>query len=611
MTRGLGIAAFSGLALLAAWGCRKKALPATSTSTSTSSSATVPVTSPAQLHGSESRPFATTALDVFEPLKGVPSPSELAKYPLGDADRVANLSLPIDWRQDPYSSRAWSMRLNAWQFLPPALLGYETSHDKKLLRFGVDIALDWVSSYPSPRGGKKNEFAWYDMAVASRAAMLGYLVRAGDNGGVLKPDERDRLVDAALNHGKWLAKASNYKKKHNHGLFSDTGLLMLCVQLDRLPECKEWRTLARKRFRENLGATVSASGVHLEHSPSYHYLIIKLLEHRLPIDDDAEVRATLELMKQAAPWLVQPDGRWPQLGDTFDAAGPAWVSEASEKLDGARFFEDAGYYSVKTPGAQLLVVGAHNVRTHKHQDDLSFVLSTAKRRLLVDSGFLSYDSSPERDFLVSTRAHNVFVADGEYVEPKSLPSNSLRAAGEAEGWYAVAGDDTHIAAGRQHERVWLYHPGDVLLIVDRYEGDAASRSVSRYFHVAPDLQTTPSKGGVKITGGDFHAELFDASATPSEVTVEKGVRKPPFQGIVSQDEDVLLDAPAVEMRTSVGGSKSVALLSVLELGERASRRTFRLLDVAPGKLGILVGERRLGVTRKDHDLSLQVSKAGK
>jgi hypothetical protein len=576
-------------------GCRKKALEAAAPS--------------GPLHGVERLPFFTPSLSDVQPLQAPPTTAELAAYPLDGAARPANLSLPVDWRQDPFKSRAWRMRLNAWDFMPPLLLGYDVSGKPELLRAGIDLALDWVRKYPEPRREKKNEFAWYDMAVATRAATLGYLIRAGDVAGLFKGQERDLLLAAAIAHAKWLATPANYRRRHNHGLFDDSSLLMLCAQLDQLKECEAWRPLARQRFAENLGLMVSASGVHLEQSPSYHFTVIRLLENRLRVDDDAVTRHTLELMRDAGPWFVQPDGRLPQLGDTFDAPAPAWAAAAASKLAGARLFSDAGYYSVKTEDAQLLVVGAHHTKTHKHADDLSFVLSEGKRRVFVDSGFFSYNKSPVVQFLASAPAHNVFLVDDEYVMPSELPQVSLRATGQALGWFAVAGDDLHAAPDLHHERTWLYRPGDVLLIVDRFKGDAKRHELSRYFHLAPDFETWTKPNGVAFRSGNLEGEVFDASSAATQVRVEKGRREAPFQGIVSQDEDVLIDAPAIQFVTAVAERASTTLLSVVEVGKRRSHGHYRLIEgEAEGKFVIELPGQRISVARAGHELTLELPK---
>jgi hypothetical protein len=560
-------------------------------------------------YGSGVLRFQDFADDENEPLKQLPSAEELAKFSVGDVGRPANLTRPIDWRQNPYGSRTWSMRLNAWHFMPPLLLGFDEQGDQKLLRLALDMALDWVGKYPAPRK-EKNKFAWYDMAVASRASMLGYLVRTGGTRGLLEPGDQAALVASAREHGKWLADASHYWKKHNHGLYSDVALLAMCKELDRLPECDAWTKLARARFTENFRATVSLSGVHLEHTPSYHFAILRLLERRLRVEDDADLRAILGSMREAGAWYLQPDGNMPQLGDCHETKPPAWAVESATKLNGARFFEDAGLYSVKTPTAQLLVTGAHHSIVHKHADDLSFVLSENGRRVLVDSGFLTYNRTPERDFLESAPAHNVFLVDDQYVKPAKLPQLSLRAHGEAEGWFAVRGENLHTLPGVHHERTWLYQPGKVLLIVDQFVGDRKPHALKRYFHFAPDFEVAPAPSGVKLRAPGVQGELFEATDSLVEVSVVKGARKAPFQGIISPSEDVLVDAPAVVLAGPTV-TEDVTLLAVVELGARPSRGKYRLLDQAAGSLALLVDGQRVSLQTAGSELKIGVGKAAK
>lgn len=563
----------------------------------------------APAYGAGHVPLSIDSREDYTPLATPPSPEQLRAFPLIDGARPANLTLPVSWDQDPYRSRSWSMQLHAWRFMPPFLLGFDAQHDPRVLRAAADLALDWLKSHASA-AEKQSKFVWYDMAVAARATYLAYLVRAGGISGILKPEERETLLAATVAHGEWLAADENYLDDHNHGLYSDLALLTLCKTLDRLPACDSWRPLARRRSLENFRATVTTSGVHREHTPSYHFAMIRLLERRLEVDDDASLRKMLLAMKEAGGWYLQPDGYFPQLGDCHDSRAPDWAVAAAAKLEGARFFEDAALYSFKSPTAQLLVTGAHHSQVHKHKDDLSFVLSEAGRRLLIDPGFLTYNKSKQRDFLRSARAHNVCLIDQQWVKPKKLPRLSLRASGEAGGWYAVTGDDLHTLQGITHQRTWLYAPGRVLVVVDDFVSDGKPHELTRYFHFAPDVQTKPSPHGLQLSAPGIEAELFDASPGNTEVQTFKGLREAPYQGLVSPSEDVLVDAPAVEMRTPLEGD-GTTLLSVVELSARPARGSYRTLERAPGHLVLSVDGTRISLTRALSKLEIVVGAAAK
>jgi hypothetical protein len=560
-----------------------------------------PLTQPAPYGEGLPAPSIDSAED-YTPLKAPPTAEQLRKFPLVEESRPADLTRPVDWRQNPYKLRSWSMQLQAWRFMPPILLGYDKYRDPRLLRLAGDYALDWLEAHRNAKNSKK-AFVWYDMAVAARATYLAYLVRAGGVSGVFDEGERKRLFEALIAHGEWLADKANYLEKHNHGLYSDMALLVVCHTLDRLDRCGEWRPLARRRFAETFKATVTASGVHREHTPSYQFVMIRLLERRLGIDDDAELRPTLAAMKDIGAWYLLPDGQLPQLGECHGAVGPAWARAASLELKGPRFVEDAGLYFFKNETSQLLVTGAHHTYVHKHQDDLSFVLSEAKRPLLIDPGFYSYNKSAERTFLTSARAHNMMLVDERYVQPKKLPQLSLRSSGESGGWYAVSGDDVHTLPEVSHQRTWLYAPGKVLLVVDDYVGDGEEHALTRYFHLAPDVRTEPAPRGVRVEAPGFKGELFDASPPHTEVKTFKGLREPPFQGIASPSEDVIVDAPAVEMKTAVGRGNAT-LLTVFELTARPARGKYAVQERRPGELSLLVDGQPVSLKQRGSRLEI-------
>jgi hypothetical protein len=560
-------------------------------------------------HGAGLLPPSIDAAEDYTPLKAPPTAEELRRFPLLEAERPADLTRPVAWRQNPYKSRSWGMQLQAWRFMPPILLGYDKYRDPRLLRLAADYALDWLGAHRSAKTAKK-PFVWYDMAVAARATYLAYLVRAGGVSGVLDASERKQLLDAVIGHGEWLADKSNYLEKHNHGLYSDMALLVVCQTLDRLERCGEWRKLALRRFAATFSATVTASGFHREHTPSYHFAMIRLLERRLATEDDADLRRTLTAMREAGAWYLQPDGEFPQLGEAHRGRGPEWARAAAAKLNGARFVEDSGLYFFKNSASQLLVTGAHHGYVHKQQDDLSFVLFEGGRPLLIDPGFYSYNKTPERAFLTSARAHNVFLVDERYVQPKKLPQLSLRSSGESGGFYAVTGDDVHTLSEVGHERTWLYSPGKVLLVIDDYVGDGQEHALTRYFHFAADVQTEPVSRGVRVKGPSLEGELFDASKERTEVETFKGLRQPPFQGIAAPTEEVLVDAPAVEMKTRVGRGNAT-LLSVLELTRRPERGKYAVRERKPGALSLLVDGQLISLERDGAKLKIAVGAPSK
>ena len=70
-------------------------------------------------------------------------------------------------------------------------------------------------------------------------------------------------------------------------------------------------------------------------------------------------------------------------------------------------------WDVNTPFYFLFTAGYHS-NTHKHADDLSFLLSYGKTDFFVDSGKYNYnEANVYRKYFRSTMAHNTITVDGK------------------------------------------------------------------------------------------------------------------------------------------------------------------------------------------------------
>ena len=137
-------------------------------------------------------------------------------------------------------------------------------------------------------------------------------------------------------------------------------------------------------------------------------------------------------------------------------------------------------------------VGPDYLPAHAHADTLSFELSLAKQRLLVNSGTSRYGVDEERARQRGTAAHNTVVVDGQ---DSSEMWGGFRVARRARvsGRVAERKGDTvvieasqdgyHRLPGRnRHRRRWTLSPQS-LQIEDQVSG--RRRSAEAFFHVHP------------------------------------------------------------------------------------------------------------------------------
>ena len=440
---------------------------------------------------------------------------------------------PVDWAADPYHDRTWRFWLNAWEPLDHVLAAYDATGDAAYLHFAERLAVDWLRQSPVER--KSNSTTWYDMAVGLRALQLSYLVHAAAR----DPDTDDstlaQLLAGAYSHGWHLLQPRNFNSRTNHGLYQAAGLLALGKSLPELLDADRWRNVGEQRLWSVFVKSFSPEGVHLEHSPGYHFqmtqLLIALTESGLT--SDPALLALRRKAEKALAWMIAPDNTIPTIGDSDPTVlRPAHFGLPSTTVDpelayavtqGAvgslpaarsKAFSRAGYAVFRSgwprrgnrwqDESYLMFTAAFHSRTHKHADDLSFVWYDAGRWLLIDSGrYGYYYDDPGRVYCESTRAHNTVEVDGQDSSRRSPETfgSALTDWGEQSGAYFVRGSILRRWPPLSQSRTLIFRPGKWVVVADEIDA-LASHSYEQWFHLAPDLAVTTEGESASAVLGD-------------------------------------------------------------------------------------------------------------
>lgn len=497
------------------------------------------------------------------------------------------LDLPVNWDELCGESRSWSLALHSWEPLPPLLGAYEHTGDSACLEFALSLALDWLARFPSIEG-TASSFAWYDLAVGSRAYRLAYLLDV-----VARDSERDddlvALLLAGLRlHATALGEDERFARHSNHGFYQVMGQLAMARRFPDLPEIATADEQARTRLDALLDIHFTAEGVHREHSPHYHDLVLIPL-HALQKSEliiDPGVEALCELVEDALAWFVTPAGHYAMFGDTsrqvvIGANPQQFTSPALEfALSGgragkapdscARGFPESGYivFRDRWPSgaggfsdcSYLAQACAFHSRVHKHADDLSFVWHDRGCEILTDAGRFGYVgktkadsdlaaegfwySDPRRVYVESTRAHNAVETDG-----RSNPRRGVEPYGSALTQWGERGRirfaESRLRHGPlSHTRLLLFHPRRWLLVVDSLnDDDGECHDFVQRFHLAPELDLvgagdTDARSTVaELPSGD---RLQAVGLLPqSVVTPARGVEQPELLGWISPRDGVM------------------------------------------------------------------------
>ncbi|WP_334123102.1 heparinase II/III domain-containing protein [Glutamicibacter sp.] len=480
---------------------------------------------------------------------------------------VASLS---DWATYGRQHRSWGFHLHAFEFMDPLLVAFDESQDAKWLYEAAKIALSWVKLHREA-DEQDDPMVWYDMSQSLRTPRLIALTMRLARIPKMH-DQAIVLAEALAWHLDELHKDRAFNPRNNHGFFTAVSQVHAGQHLSMFPAAAATTSEGRARLALMARSQFAADGVHLEHSPDYHRMLLHSFELavRDGLIDDEEIRNRIIRAAHVLGWMVQPDGTIVQFGDS-----PAThvVSEDAVSIDEhTRFiltdgkfgqsnerelaaFEDGGYAFVRSPqpknvgelaqsGYLAFNAGFHS-RAHKHADDLSVIWYDRGHQILTDSGRFGYGdlleadselrkegfyySSPERQYVESTIAHNTLMIDGEnHNRVRRTPYGSgLGPCVVSSGKFDLVGRVRH--NGYVHRRRIIYVPGEELRLFDAvHSGSEETREAIVWLNINGEFELTEMTGNtVKLSIADDNFPLsMEISGTGELVTPVRGQESP-------------------------------------------------------------------------------------
>lgn len=334
---------------------------------------------------------------------------------------------------------------------------------------------------------------WEPYPVASRLQNLSILAAQ------LGPSAPDWLGRLIVTHCRYLERWPETHLQGNHLLKDWLSLAIGGLLLDG-PEAPAWRDRGMRETRLQFQEQLLADGGHYERSPMYHALILSDL---LDLRDfagarGAEVpwlRPAISAMARFLAGILHPDGEIPLFNDAVIGQAPDPTSilvRADETpVSTERVFDapEFGLTVIRSNNDDFLAfdtgaLGPLHQPGHAHSDTLSFELSIAGERRVVNAGMDGYQS-PNRPLFRSAAAHNTVTVNNEGPDElwasfrvggrNQVTSRSHRA---LEGHYQLSGSLRAFQRWTQH-RTLAFFPGKLLVVVDDVAVPKAGEVVSR------------------------------------------------------------------------------------------------------------------------------------
>ncbi len=340
-----------------------------------------------------------------------------------------------------------------------------------------------------------------------------------------------RAVHSLAIQVRWLCKRIEWHLLGNH-LLANAKALVVAGLFFEGREAEDWLAKGLAIYARQLPEQVLADGAHFELSPMYHAIILEDLLDMIAIARGYGLADRLGIARfgiyatRMRTWLAamtHPDGGpsffndaafgiAPLRRDLEDYAMHLGLPAVEEPGPGVHRLSASGYIRVnRGPVAAILDVapiGPDYIPGHAHADTLSFELSHAGQRILVNTGTSTYEPGDRRATERATSAHNTVeigsVSSSEvwssFRVARRARVGEVRIARDGETDRISAAHDgyrTRIAGHPLHRRTWSFTAG-TLTIDDRIEAAAPVPAIVRY-HLAPEVSATADASGTSGT----------------------------------------------------------------------------------------------------------------
>ena len=419
--------------------------------------------------------------------------------------RFLNVERELRWPQgwnDRSIDQLWLYNLHYFEDLVARDAAQRTA-------WHAELIARWVQDNP-PFLGK----GWDPYPLSLRIANW---IKYELDGGMLPPAARDSLALSV----RYLTQRIEYHLLGNH-LLANAKALVLAGTYFSGPEADAWLNLGLELLSEQLPEQILADGAHFELSPMYHSIILEDLLDLINLAQTYRDRiaaatcqawcATAQSMRSWLAAMRMPDGAIALFNDAAHeiASSPAEIDEYATRLQlpkveipcsGLTLLASSGYARLQNEQAVLIAdvgeIGPAYLPGHGHADVLTFELSIAGRRLIVNSGTsVYYGNDAQRQRERSTSAHNTVEVDGAdssvlwgnfRVAQRAHPLDLVVEDRGAAGFYVACSHDgyTRLAGSPVVRRSWhLMH--NALQIQDSITG--SYRRATARFHFHPDVE---------------------------------------------------------------------------------------------------------------------------
>ncbi|MED1602988.1 alginate lyase family protein [Alkalihalophilus marmarensis] len=521
----------------------------------------------------------------------------------------------LDWLMDPFDDNSWKLYLHSLRMVSFLVNAYEETNDEVYLEKAMSITEDWIVN--NPDNDSVSNWAWSDHAVSNRMLNLTNLYEQLQRSSIRDIGFNKLLLQSLYEHGLWQVEEGNYRFPHNHGVMQDRALIQVATLFERFDFADEWFDLGVERLKKQLEASISESGVHLEHSPGYHIHTFELFQEvnevlsKDGLSLGEEFSDDLMNMKEYLAYVFKPDGSLPLIGDTvqtdlehIDHLEHPYLDfirtqgkEGAQPTDVSKVYEDAGVAILRDEwkdaeefdqSTYVMLQAGYHSNVHKHADDLSLVLYSMGEDIFVGPGKYMYTSNPMRYYMLSSLSHNTVTVDGAGYDLDLEKIDVFIKESELTEEYDRVVAEHSLYEGITFTREIILLKPNVLVILDALESDQ-HHTYEQRFNLNPDAELLNFDNfGMTAALGDNLKIKIQQLETVDEVHHYKGSDEP-IRGYVSYYTNQLTPVDQLEF---VQKGKTANFVTIVEMESDQYSSPVESVEFTEGNLYYIKNEER-------------------
>jgi len=514
------------------------------------------------------------------------------------------------WAEDPFRSPSWRLEYQSLSWL----LDLARSSAPAGFAKALELALSWSRTNPS--GLPTDILSAHPMSMATRAEVLIQLLAMGvETGREVDPERLFELLGEAIRHGFALSEIISQKVFPNsiYQVHAAGSLLALAKALPRLTLAGHWTSVALAHLRAGFDELIDEDGTFNEQSlhdrlelVSLGLILSSVLEGA---PEAAAFRQHIAPRLQRAGLgiiaLIDPAGMLPPFGDTphgyhyaswvrrlITQYGQDWLKKDEIRSElsypqGSRISASphsgviaARFYRNSDDWSYFCATVSEQRHSLGHNDCTSFVFAGKGVRWITDtSGSSQQETGPARQYLVSSRAHNVAIPDGR--EPTAGAAWVLSTTTHDGASVFQIGSNVH-GPDYTHRRIFVIS-GDLgaIAVFDRFITSDRPMTFEGYLHFDPHVMAAIA-GPNLIVGFKDQKRLRviprSISGRLSGLDIAQGLSDHPaiLQGFVSRRTGRL--DPASVLRYRFAGQRNVCGGVILALDDASLKSITRIID---------------------------------